>query len=190
MFVYLNLLSTDMTLTYNLSEDDYLNHQLFIASISDRIKTQRRRSRIVWTLAFLSLAWLFYERESSFLAYYFLFFGILWMFFYPYYSKWYYKRHYKKSVAEVFRNRFDKPSTVTIDDRYIHDVSEASETKFSISQIEKIYETRNYFFLRLGPGETLIIPKLKVSNTDPVKKELQEIAAKLRIDFVEMKDWQ
>jgi YcxB-like protein len=178
-----------MTLTYNLDKEDYLNHQLFIASISDRIKKQRRRSRIVWSIAFLSMAWLFYQKRDNFLAYYFLAFGILYMLFYPYYSKWFYRRHYKRSVTETFKNRFDKLSTVTIDDKYIHDVTDSGETKISISQIEKIYDTGDYFFLRLGPGDTLIIPKLKISNADLVKKELKEIAAKLNVDLIEMKDW-
>jgi hypothetical protein len=178
-----------MTLTYTLNQNDYLNNQLFIASLSDRVKKQRNRSRILWAIAFLSLAGIFNTKKDSFLTYYFLTFAILYILFYPYYSRWYYKRHYTKSINETFKNRFDKVSTVIIDNEQIQDIDGSGETKISVSEVENIYETLEYFFLKLKSGLTLIIPKLKIENLDSLKIELKTIAAKQHVDFIEMQDW-
>jgi len=178
-----------MTLTYNLTEEDYLNHQLFMASLSDRVKAQRRRSRLIWFIVFFSLALLSYQRKDSFLTYYFLGFAIFYILFHPLYSRWLYKRHYKKNVAETYKNRFDKNSTITIDSEQIHDIDETSETKISTSEIEKTYETSKYIFLKLKSGLTLIIPKFKVQNLDLVIQELKAIANMRQADYIEMLNW-
>jgi hypothetical protein len=178
-----------MTLTYTLSQDDYLNHQLFTASLSNRVKRQRKRSRIIWFIAFLSLAWLFYLKKDNFLAYYFFIFTILYILFYPYYSRWYYKRHYKRFVNETYKNRFGKISSVIINEEQIQDIDEGGETKILVSEIENIYETSEYFFLRLKSGLGLIIPKHKVDNVHLLKHELKTISNKQHIDFIEMQNW-
>ncbi len=178
-----------MTLTYSLTQDDYLNYQLFTASLSDRVRKQRRRRWIISSGALLSLSWLFYQNEDSILTYYFLICALLSIIFYPFYSQWYYKRHYKKYVAETYKNRFGKISNITISHEQIHDIDEAGELKVPISELQKIYETGIYFFLTLKSGSTLIIPKLKVDNVAIVKKELKIITAKQQIDFIELLSW-
>jgi hypothetical protein len=44
-----------MTLTYSLDNNDYLQHQLYLASKSKRIKNKRFKSWIATTMFFLSL---------------------------------------------------------------------------------------------------------------------------------------
>ena len=41
-----------MKLEYNLNENDFLQHQLFTASKTERIKMQRRKSWVFVTLTF------------------------------------------------------------------------------------------------------------------------------------------
>jgi hypothetical protein len=178
-----------MTLTYSLSQDDYLNHQLFVASLSERVKMQRRRSRIMWSIGFLSLTWLFYLNDNHVLAYYFLAASIFYIFFFQYYSRWYYKRHYKKFVNETYKNRFGKISNVIIDEEHIEDFDESGETKIPISQLENIYETTDYFFLKLKSGGHLIMPKKQIPNLDLVKDELNAIADRQKLRVIEMKNW-
>src|SRR6185436_2003694 len=127
-----------MTLTFNLDKEDYLNHQLFVASLSERIKNQRRRSRLIWALGFLSLTTLFYLNDNQVLAYYFFAVSIFYIFFYQYYSRWYYKRHYTKFINETYKYRFGKISNVIIDEGQIQDFDESGETKIPISQLENI----------------------------------------------------
>jgi hypothetical protein len=156
-----------MILTYTLGPGDYLNYHLFTASLSETLKEQRKRNRVIWSFALLCLAFAFYGDNDRWLACYFLFLAILIAFFYPYYSRWRSKDAYKE----------------------IHDISENSETTIATSEIDKIYETSEYFFLKLKSGLTLIIPKLKIDNADLLKAELQSIADEQHISFIEMKNW-
>jgi hypothetical protein len=178
-----------MILTYTLSPGDYLNYHLFAASLSETLKQQRTRNRIVWSIVLLCLAFAFYGDDDRLTACYFLFFAILCAIFYPYYSRWRSKDAYKEYIHETYKNRFNKVSNLTIDRQQIHDISENSETKISTLEIDKIYETCEYFFLKLKPGMALIIPKLKIDNADLLKVELQSIADERHISFIEMKNW-
>ena len=85
-----------MTFTYILTENDFLQNQLFVASKSKRVKKQRIKSWITVSLVFLVLSFLFYESGNTIMTYYFLGLGILAVCLYPFYLKWFYKRYYKK----------------------------------------------------------------------------------------------
>src|SRR5438270_11178060 len=106
--------------------------------MNPRIKEQRRRSWAIWSIAFLCLSFIFYQKKDLWLTYYFLVFGILCIFFYPLYSRWYYKRHYRKHIEQTYKSRFGKEATVTIDNEYIHELAESGESKIPASEMEKV----------------------------------------------------
>lgn len=66
-----------MTLAYSLTEDDYLQSQLFISSYSERVKQQRKRRWIWVTAILLILGIVSYDSTDHFLTYYFLFAGLI-----------------------------------------------------------------------------------------------------------------
>lgn len=178
-----------MTLTYTLSPGDYLNYHLFVASLSETLKEQRKRNRIIWSIVLVCLAFVFYGDNDRLLASYFFFLAILFAFFYPYYSSWRYKEAYKEYIHESYKNRFNKVSNITINSQQIHEIDENSETKISTLEIDKIYETAEYFFIKLKSNQSVIIPKLKTANVDLLKTELESIADERHILFIEMKNW-
>jgi hypothetical protein len=178
-----------MQFSYTLDQTDYLINQLFLASLNEEVKKQRIRRRIIWSIGLLSLAYIFYVDKNNFLFYYFLVCAILYAVFYPYYSRWLYRRHYQRQVINNYKNRFDKITNTIVEEEQIQVFDETSEAKISISQVEKIFEISDYFFVHIQSGTTLIIPKLKIDNPEPVKDELKAIANKKGIEFVEIPDW-
>ncbi|HVX25159.1 MAG TPA: YcxB family protein [Parafilimonas sp.] len=82
-----------------------------------------------------------------------------------------------------------KVSNITINSQQIHEIDENSETKISTLEIDKIYETAEYFFIKLKSNQSVIIPKLKTANVDLLKTELESIADERHILFIEMKNW-
>ena len=165
-----------MTLEYSLTEDDYLQHQLFLASKSEKIKKKRINSWILTTLAFLSLGFILYSNKPKFMSYYFLTAGVLSAFLYPLYLRYYYKNHYKKFIADRFKNCFGLIATVKFNQDDIETFDITGESKINLSQLEQINEIPNYIYLRLKSGGSLIIPKLQISNIDIVRTELQTIS--------------
>ncbi|UFH52247.1 hypothetical protein [Spirosoma sp. KNUC1025] len=179
-----------MVLTYSLSEADYLAQQLFVASNNERVRKYRQRNRIIWPIAFLGLGLAFYSYNSTFLAYYFLGFSLLYFFFYPAYSKWFYKRFYRKNLIEAYKNRFNKQFTVDINPEGLLISDHTGETNVLISEIERIDEIADYIFPKFKSGSTFIIPKSKVDQLDALIQELKEIAAQQNIIYSENLFWE
>ncbi|MDO9375632.1 MAG: YcxB family protein [Ferruginibacter sp.] len=178
-----------MKLAYSLTEDDFLQHQLFIASKSERIKKKRLRSWIIVTLAFFCLAFLFFTSGNSILKYYFIAAGVLSLVLYPVYLRSYYKSHYKKFISEHYKDRLNENSIVIFSEENIETFDTTGESKIKLTQIEEIVETGSYIYLKLKVGGSLIIPKLRVQNFDHVRLELQKLSDQLNVPFVTELNW-
>lgn len=178
-----------MILKYSLNEFDYLEHQLYIASKSKKIKKQRLRSLLVVSISILIIAYFFYKDDPIFSIYFFGFFLIITIFFYPMYLGKYYKRHYKNYLLEHYKNRFNKTSTITFKESNFETSSFVGESKINYSVIEDIIEIPNHIFIKLQTGGSLIIPKSNIENPKNVKLELKKLAKKLNIKFVEELTW-
>jgi hypothetical protein len=170
-----------MKIQYTLNENDFLEHQLFTASKTERINKQRRKSWIIVTFCFFALSLLFLKSENKFLLYYFLGFGIISLIFYPLYQRNYYRKHYMKSIKETYKNRFNELTTLIFDEDYIETNDLSGETKIYYSGFEEINEIKDYYFLKLRTGGSIIIPKIKIDNIENFKIELKNISEKYHL---------
>ena len=178
-----------MTLTFLLNENDFLQCRLFIASKSEKIKKQRNKSWIIWTLAYLSLSLMFYQSGNIILTYYFLCFSVLYFIFYPTYYKWKYKRSHQKLIKETHQNKINQIINIKFTDEFIETSSTAGESKINLKEIENIVETMSYFYLKLKTNSSyLIIPKSKI-NVDDVREELLKFSNKMTIVFTPDLNW-
>ena len=75
-----------MKIDYHLDEDDFLTHQLFIASRSPRIQLKRKRSWISVPIVYSIIGILFLVQEQFGLMFVFVFLGFL-VCFYPKWDK-------------------------------------------------------------------------------------------------------
>jgi hypothetical protein len=178
-----------MTLNYALSENDYLQHQLFVASKKDSIKKQRIKTWLLFSGASLLLSFLFYQNGDKLMTWYFLIFGLIALCFFQLYQKWYYRRHYQKYVADIFKNRFGQTAVVKFTDCFIETSDTTGESKINLTELEKITETGDHFYLQIRTGGHLIIPKAKLDDLNAVRQELKRICEKLSIDFIEDLKW-
>ena len=178
-----------MTIKYTLSENDYLQHQLFIASKSDHVKKQRRKSWGINSIAIIFLGIIFYQSGNAFLTYYFLGTGLLFICLFPFYLRWAYKRHYKKFIHESYHDRFGEAVTLRINDDFIDSSSKDGEAKIKISEIVQITETGSYYYLDLISGGTLMIPKLDLRNNNELQRALKVLSDKLKIAYLTELDW-
>ena len=178
-----------MTLRYSLSEDDYLTHQLYIASKTERIKKQRRRSWLILTFCSLVLSFLFSENDNKVMMYYFLALGIIILIFYPFYQRRYYRNHYQKYIKENYKNKINEITNLIFGDTFVESFDRTGEGKMYLSEFEKLIEIKEYFFIGLKTGGSLIIPKLKLENIEETKLFLKNLAEKLQIEYSSALDW-
>lgn len=178
-----------MTYTFSLDKNDYLNHQLFFASVTLNVKEQIKNSTIMWTISYLMLSFCFFVENKPVLSVAFLILGIAWPIFYPGYAKRRNKTHFEKYITTMFEDKFDHSSTITIDEQLIHSEEENYEMKIGINQVKHIYETADYFYAHLKSGVTIIFPRKKIENLAVLEDQLRDIASKQQIRFTEMMDW-
>ncbi len=178
-----------MTYTFSLSQSDYLNHQLFFASTALNAHKQRKNGQIIYTVMFLFLAFNFYTDKKVLSAVILVIIAIAWVIFYPLYAKNHQRNHFEKHVNRFLADKFDKVSTIAMDDQLIQSEEENYEMKIGVNQVKHIYETADYFYAQLKSGLTFIFPRKKIENVDVLEDQLRDIAAKNQISFTEMTDW-
>jgi hypothetical protein len=174
-----------------LDRNDYLTYQLYTASKTPRIKKARIRGWIMTTVTCLCLTYLFFESYNDGMGYYFLIASALSLTLYPFYSRWRYKRHYKKFIDDTYKNRFGEECVLEISDDIITTKDRIGEGKINTTEIEEINEIKDFYFVKVRTGVSLIISKLKTDTEDleVIEKSLKELAAKKGIKWNVELDW-
>jgi hypothetical protein len=172
-----------------LDENDYLNYQLYTASKTPRIKKARIKSWVLATVSFLCLSFLFFRSDNHTVGYYFLIVSGLSLVFFPLYSRWRYKRHFLAYTRDAFKNRYDEEVTLDISAEVIRTKDKTSEVIINTSEIEEINEIKEYCFVKIKTGQSLIISKSKTENFEEIKGILQNIANTKGIKYNLDLDW-
>ena len=179
-----------MIIEYSSDENDFLTHQLFVASKSDRIRKKRRNSRIIGPLIYLALG-LFYIFENLIILAVILFLlAVLWYFIYPLWERRYYIRHYRDFIRENYKERIGKTGTLEIKDEFLLGKSGGSESRVLTSELEEIDEIPTLILIRLKGGQSFLLPKDKIPNIDGVKARLKELASFVKINYNTDDKWE
>ncbi|MFI1772354.1 YcxB family protein [Thalassobellus citreus] len=165
-----------MKLEYSLTNDDFLEHQLYEASKSKRIKRKRFKMRIINPVLFLTFGIFSYLSDNRLLfPLIMLVFAVLWFFFYPIRAKKTHIKHYKNHIKDHYKNRINKLVKLEFNENYIHMYDDTSESKIKTSEIKSLIELKNHFFLKLNTDISLIIPKKIIENINDFKEEISEL---------------
>jgi hypothetical protein len=176
-----------MTVNYQLTNSDFLEYQLYASSKSDLHKKRNFRSRILVPLLYIGFGlFLYLKHNSSLVASIFVVIAILWLLFYPKYSSWRYKNHFKKHVEENYKNRINKPVEIDFDESSVNAKDFTSESKISGTELKELIETKNHFFIKLTTDLSLIVPKHSIENQTEFKKRVTELGAK----YVDELSWE
>ncbi|MBB4800546.1 hypothetical protein HNP37_000585 [Flavobacterium nitrogenifigens] len=179
-----------MELNYSLTENDYLQQQLYLASKSKLIEKQRKISRLLVFVLLLVIGLLFFITKNMFLAYYFGIASIICFLLFPFYLKKYYYKLFKKYVNENFRNRIGIVSKIIFKEDTLEAFSEGiGNSVINFSVFENISEIQEYIFIGLKTNSNLIIPKNGIENVAVLREELKKICNKIKIEFISELDW-
>ena len=121
--------------------------------------------------------------------YSFLIIGFITLLFYPFYLRNHYRNHYQKFIKDTYKNRFGENATIQFLDNEILTNDSSSESKLKYESFEEFNEIKDYFFLKMKTGGSIIIPKLKIENLNELKVELKNIAEKYIIKQNVELDW-
>lgn len=179
-----------MTIDYKIDENDFLTHQLFVASKSDRIKKKRQKSKVIVPLIYVAFGLLFFFEDKFSLTIIFFVIGLLWFFIYPLWERRHYIKHYKGFIKENYKDRLGRSATLEFSNDFIIAKDNGSESKVLTTELEEINEIPSTIFVRLKGGQSFILPKDKIANIDNVKARLKDLAAYLKIKYNTDEKWE
>ncbi|MFM9950219.1 MAG: YcxB family protein [Saprospiraceae bacterium] len=178
-----------MTITYSLSENDFLTHQLYAASTAERIIKKRQRARLIGPLIYLLLGLYYWFVSSRTAAGFLVILAILWYFIYPIWERNYYVRHYQAYIRENFRDRIGKLLTLTFEDDHLFAKESGMESKIPYSELSSVIEIPATIFLKLKTGEAIVLPKSSIQNLEPLKEKLKALTSALDVPYVLNEQW-
>jgi hypothetical protein len=178
-----------MNTEYTLSHEDYLIFQLYTASKSKHIKQKRFNTRFIVSVLYLALGLMLIYLGNIIAGLAFVGFSVLWHLFIPVYLKKRYLKHYSNYIRENYYNRFDLPIYVRFDREIIFTKDRTGESNINSSELVEINEISHHYFLKFKTGESLILPKKKISNPDEVKTALADLVNQWNIKHNVETEW-
>lgn len=175
-----------LELHFKLTKEDYLNFQLYAASRNPRIKKQRLRGRIFASLLFLIFG-ITTLVIDSFLKYIYFSATIFVFFLYPLYTKWFYKRHFRKYIEQTFDPDNDS-ITLLFSDSALEAKDKKATSSMKLQDLLSFTETSDYFYLQVSKAVYFILPKERVP-AEEVRIYLQDRSKALNIPYKEELDW-
>ena len=179
-----------MKIEYTLDRVDFLEYQLFAASKSELIIKSRKRSRIRLPITYLILGLILFVFTNLLYALIFIGIGITWYLFQPFFMKRRYIRQYEKYIDENYSNRFGEKVTLDFEDEYIIANDCLGESKLKVQGITEINEIKNHIFIKFLSGESLIIPKKRISNLNELNSIVTRITSNLKIKHNIDPEWE
>lgn len=165
-----------MELKYTLTEQDYINFNLFHIQNSKMATKALKIQRYTIPVLYLVLAYIFATiGDSSYILSFIIFsiFGILWFVLYP---KFYYRtviRNVKKMMKEGRNEGLLGEHHMLLTSEGIVDNNTTGETKVAWSGIQEVKEDKNYLYLYNSSVSAYILPKREITNLEELKSYIK-----------------
>lgn len=165
-----------MDLKYHLTEDDYINFNMFHIKNSESIMGALKKQRLFTPIFYLAFSFIF----SKILAIPFLFsfvpffiLSVLWVLFYEKYFFGRVIRQTKKMIKEGKNTSLLGDHHMVLTDEGIVDSTSFGETKVTWSGINEFKQDDRYFFLYNSAMSAYILPKRELKNVTEIESYLK-----------------
>jgi Ca2+/Na+ antiporter len=161
---------------YSLTEEDYLNFNLFHIKNSNTAKKALNMQRFLMPIIFIVLSYVFSKVGNlSFIGLLiaFLIVSILWVMFYPKYFYSYVIRNTRKMIKEGKNDGLIGEHHMIFSEEGIIDSTSNGETKVTWSGIKTFSEDKNSIYLYNSSVSAYILPKREMDDVEKIKTYLQ-----------------
>lgn len=161
-----------MEISYNLTEDDYINFNLYHMNNSKTGIRALRLQRFLFPVFFIALSSfmaIILDISLIFMLVYSLLFSIIWIIFYPKY----FNRTIVKNVRKMLREGDNKgilgDQHMSLKDEGIVVTTKTGETKVNWAGINILKEDENNFYLYVGAMNAYLIPKRQITVSNELR---------------------
>lgn len=176
-----------MRLEYESTFEDHLTFQLFTASRSRRILWQRRITGAVFVLLAALLAFLNYHSGNMDAMWIWSVAGAIWAATYPFFSRWYYRRHYVKHLQEHFSASFGQKVVTSLEEDHLFLNSEGGDSRIKLREVRAIYRIPGLAIVALRSGHGVPLPQNQLGGQ--LDEFLKELSAKTGVAVQEYLKW-
>ncbi|WP_411680407.1 YcxB family protein [Clostridium thailandense] len=162
-----------MEIEYCLTKQDYIDFNVFHLGYSKTIKRSLFINRYIVSIIFLIIPFVFSKITKvpfKFWLFECLIIYVLWVLFYPKYTKWNIKRKISKELDEDKNINKAGISKLTLTDDGIIAIDKLGESKMSYEAIIDIVEEINHIFIYVGANKAYIVPTRSFKNTNQKEK--------------------
>lgn len=165
-----------MEINYNLSEEDYLNFNMFHAKNSTAVRRALNLQRFLTPIIFIILSFVLSKVGGiHFLGVFipFLVVSILWIIFYPKYFYSYMIRNTKRMINEGKNDGLLGEHQMILSEEGIIDSNSNGETKVTWSGIKTLSEDKHNIYLYNSSVSAYILPKRALDDVEKIKTFLK-----------------
>lgn len=177
-----------MKIEYALDKKDFLIHQLFAASQSQRIKRKRMRNWLLPPALYIAAGLLLMFLLTITYLFAFACIALVWLLFYPFYARYLYRQHYARHIDEHYKNRIGRRATLEFDEKALVITDESSESKLQYSEIAGITGITSHIFIGLKTDASIIIPRDKIA-TDDLGNVIALLTEKTGVRYTDIGNW-
>lgn len=164
-----------MQIKYHLTEEDYINFNLFHMKNSKTAMKALKVQRFLIPIVYMVVAYVFASvLDGSYILSFSIFgiMGILWIIFYPKYHYNFVLRQVRKMITEGKNEGLLGDHLMTISEEGVHDENPKGETKVSWSGIQDLKENEHYLYLYNSAVSAYILPKREVRDIEELRTVL------------------
>ena len=165
-----------MKINYSLTEEDFLNFNMFHIKNSKTAIRALNMQRFITPIIFLILSYVISKVGNiSFLELFitFLIVSILWIIFYPKYFYHHIIRHVKKMIKEGKNDGLIGQHSLNMTEEGIVDSTSFDENKVTWSGIKAFKEDKKYFYLYNSSVSAYILPKRDLHSVEEIRNYLK-----------------
>ena len=169
-----------MKLTYNLTEEDYINFNMSYAETSDTVKKSMQRARVTGPIMFLLLPFVLRNVTDIPFAYWMVLFGIAavaWFFLLPVFIKKSTIRQIKKMLKEK-GNNFLGPKVLELMPNGIMTKGLDDETMTSYSAVEDITQYKGGVYIYTSSISAIMVSPSAFESGQHREDFIQELRAR------------
>ena len=177
-----------MELEYKLTLEDFLIQQLFAASQSKRIRSNRLKQWLGNLILCILLGVGLYFLRGMHDLVIFLGVAILWLGLYPFDSRRLYKRHYREQIEENYKSRIDHPYKVIVEKDQLRFSDSSSEGRINSTEVKSVFEISTHYFVKFDNGLWMIVPKHSLDACE-VTDFISELCKVTGLEIEKKLDW-
>ena len=156
-----------MRIKYNLTEDDYINFNMYHLKKSDSLKKSIMINRFLTPVIFLIMPFVLGKISNIPFWYWAVVFVLIYILWVAFYEKNLYKINKKRIIKMLKENSNEGllgEKILDIDGEYIKSISDVRESTIHIKVIKNIIEDNDYIFIYLNSVEAIIVPLRAFKN--------------------------